>query len=419
MTLTGTVEERTAALLAGQRGETEYDYKLYRSDIRGREIEELGTVEGASVSLDNSREHTWELTVPMREAESLDIFGDWVKLVVLLRDSHYPETTGPVTWNDAGAWEDLDVSWGDTSKKTVIVERWLRFPMGLYRFDFPRGSDSPLARTYELTGKSPENLLLRDMANYGWRVNAGSYILQSVFDILIDKGIPANRIDFPVMNSVVTDVQLPTTAYFDPLQDAQGCYWLRICNTLLAAGGFYALYTDGEGRFTTQKIEDGPRAATDVTYGSEPGTERLITEEIGFEYGDEEFANRIVVYSGDPNLNPPIVGIAENWDPDSRVSYDALGYWVQPDPFVEQYIANATEATRLAKARLRVASGVDLKLSVTTVPDPRRKPRELYTLDVRREDGTRLWSGKWRVSGWTLALDLSAMSHDVIREVRL
>lgn len=392
--------ERIAAILAGKSGPIEYDYKLYRSNIRGHQLDELPALDGAAITLSNYRDHTWEITLPMPETPLLDYFKDFVKAVILLKDA--------------------------------AADEWIRFPMGLYRFFSPEGTDSPLMTTWNLVGKSPEALLLERGAHGqgGYKVAAGAGVLAAVRIILVSQGIPDARINFPT-----EDKFLATPMFFDPYQDAARCYWLRICNALLTAGGFYALYTDAEGNFTTKDIESLRDREPAVTYGTEPHTEQLITGQISWVYDDEAFANRTVVYAGDPNQGTPVTAVAElhstpitppnSWttilaDPDSRVSIEALnGRISQKDPVVLQNIISQNEAFRLARRNLRIASGLNHKLSVPTAPDPRRGPREIYDLDVRRElTGKRLYRGSWWVTGWTLPLNLGQMTHEISRFVR-
>lgn len=399
----GISKERLAALVVR---DPDYRYRLYHSDITGANLGRVPRIEGAQVSLSNYRDHTWELSLPVREAErsGIDLFGGWVKAEVLLRDPFYK--TPPLTWESNVTWES-DVTW---EGEEGFAERWLSFSLGLYRFDFPKGSDSPVERVYSLTGKSPEVLLLEDMAYGGYSVAAGAGVLATARGILLDRGIPANRIDFPPDSE---DKLLANDVFFDPYQDAAGCYWLRIVNSLLAAGGFYALYADRDGRLTTHEIEDR-LGAEDVFYGSwdTPDSEMMLTDDIGWEYSDEAFANRVVVYSGDPNEVTPVVGVAENNDPDSPISIPNIGV-VQREPVTMQTLVSEAEADKVALAQLRLATSLHLKLNLATLPDPRRKPREVYRLEARKPDGTLFWDGTWRVTNWTLPLDRGQMSHEV------
>ena len=383
---TPTEEETIRAILAGHRGEVEFDYQLWQSNVSGDERYLIESVESASVNLSNFRDHTWELGVNLLEDKNIDPFLDYVKLVVRIRSS---------------------------------LDNWIDFPMGLYRFDAPKGSDNQFFTSWDLTGRSIEAILLDNMAATGYKVASGTGVLAATRTILAAQGIPNGRINFPS-----ADVTLTTDMIFSPFQDADSCYWLRICNSLLAAGGFYALWTDGEGYFTTREIEEGNEREVAIKYlgnGAEDADgEELITGDIGWEY-DPEFWNKVVVYS-DAEANPPIVAVAQLHnlnvsapnaytyivvDEESEFAYEALGnrFLTRP-PESYQNIRSTSEARRLAKSLLKRSATKRLTLTVPTMPDPRRGPREDYSITARRSDGDEIHSGRHRVTGWTLPLDL-------------
>lgn len=373
------IPTETALLLAGAKGPPRFRYRLYRSDISGARLEEIiGVVEDATITLSNFRDHTWELSVRLRESDALDVFTDWVKAEVHLGDDDAPDG-------------------------------WQRFPMGHYRFTSPRGTRTraPNSDTLELVGRSGEGMLLEDAAYLGYLVPSESGVLATVRQILIDRGIPPERIFFPT-----DEVVLPAPVYFDAAQNATAVRWLRIANTLLASGGYVALYTDAEGNFLTQKIEAGEDSSAEVRYGSEQIYERHIIEDVSYEYDDERFANRIVVRSEDVNQIPPIVGVAENHNPSSRGSIENYGVR-QGEPFLFKTIASQEAADLIASQLLVSATGFNLKVSLSTMQDPRRGPKETYELALYRDDGTLAFDGKWSVTGWSLPLNLGAMTHEI------
>ncbi len=384
MRRTPTAAESTAALLSGKRGRPEYRYRMYRSNISGETFEELTVVEGAVVSLSNFRDHTWELKVPMKRSPAkLDVFKDYVKLVVETRD-------------------------GSTAS-------WTSFPMGLYFFASPAGTLRPTYSDWKLVGRSPEAVLALSSAYQGYSVAAGTGALAAARQILIDRGVPSGRIDFPP-----TDVTLANAMFFDPIADPEGSRWLRIVNAILNAGGFYAVYCDARGLFKTHKIEDFARKAANVSYdrswvvGVEGGP-----PEVEEAYDDERFANRVVVYSGNPSISPPWVGVAENHDPESPGSIENLGRVVQKEPIVLQSITSQAAADAVARAELAKASARARKLTLRTLPDPRRGPREVYQIDLSTSAEGVLVDGTWTVEGWKLPLDLSEMEHTVTRTVQV
>ncbi len=384
-----TEEQAEQAMLRGNFGQLEYRYRMWRSDNLSRRIQELETVEEASFSLDNLRDHTWELSLPMDAVDYFDIWGDWVRLEVEMR-------TG------AG------ISGGE-----YVINR----PFGLYFFDERGGEDAPERRRWDLGGKSPEARLMGATAHAGYSIAAGAGILASVRTILLNQGVPASMIVMPPTSS---EVVMGTTTYFDPFNNATDTRWLRICNTLLAAGGFLALFADNSGRITTRKINPSNRIQASHTYGTTPESDRMIVSEaIPYIYDDENFANRVVVYSGDPS-EAASFGVAENHDPNSHVSYERLGYWVQKEPIELPSLVSTTEAQIVAMQALRVASGMSLRLNFETIFDTRVRPRQAYGLEVFGDDGEPYYTGDvWPALNVSASLDLSAMTHEVQHGVSL
>jgi hypothetical protein len=125
------------------------------------------------------------------------------------------------------------------------------------------------------------------------------------------------------------------------------------------------------------------------------------------------------VWAGTAQGTIPVSGKAENHDPDSRVSIENYGRVVQGEPIVLENLISQAEANKVAKAALRIASGTDLKLNLSTFCDPRRGPRDRYALDVYNDAGEKLWGGRWRVTGFQMPLDFSGMSHEIYKEVKL
>jgi hypothetical protein len=156
-----------------------------------------------------------------------------------------------------------------------------------------------------------------------------------------------------------------------------------------------------------------------VAYNSSwiDGRDGALSAEVLESFEDARFANRVVVRSGDPNISPPIVSVAENHDPQSRGSIENLGRVVQKEPLVLKSVATQADADRVAGAELKKASSLARKLTFATLPDPRRGPREIYQIDLaNRKEGV-LVDGSWQVTYWTLRLDLSEMVHSVSRAV--
>lgn len=393
-----TTASKLKALLEGYRGARVWDYQLWRSNRNGEKLERLETVAGGEINVSNSRENSWELGLALRETDALNIFADYVKVVIRLYDG--------------------------------IDDYWHEFPFGLYAFRNQKGEDDTSYSEWDLTGYSLEQVLLDDMATAGYKAGFGNGCLQLVKGILTNRyGIDPQRIIFPP-----TDVTLASDIFFTPWQDAQAAHYLNICNSILAAGGFYALWTDGDGNFRTAEVETEAEASEDVRYGNGPGADALIQGRIGWEYSAENFGNVFTIYAGDSNVSPPVVGSAElhatqvpapnAWtqivvDPTSRFSIEALGYRKQAEPEMLENIVSTAVAKRLAARRLKLAAGYEKKMSINTLFDPRRGPREVYRLYIKRDNGDWLYDEKVRVDSFSVSLDFEGggMRHEVAKVV--
>lgn len=370
-------------VLAGVRGDLNARFRLFVSNISGEELGELRVVEGASVTMSNHRDNAWELSLEMLATEKLNPLTDYVKPVM-----------------------DLFV------KDRAGRERWERFPLGLYRFEVsgPSMTHLPHVSRWSLSGQSPEILLLGDTAHTGYTVVAGANILATVRSILLARGIPDSRILLPARDKALT-----TTMYFDPAKDQDSVYWLRIVNALLAAGGYYGLYTNAEGFFTTQEIKDVDARPPDMSYG-EVG-DPLIVGEVADDYKDSNFANKVVVMSTDVNTTPPIVAVAENHDPNSPASIENLGRTVIKVISLQNVISQSVADT-LAKDELSKASGRYHRVTMATIPDPRVAPRQVYDALLHNQRGHEILGGRWRVININLPLSGERMTHELARSER-
>jgi len=378
------VMDREVALLSGLRGEPEVRYRLFRSSLVGEVGEELRpAMQGAQVTLSNFRDHTWELSLIFEGELPVREDGDWARLFAEVRDG----------------------------------DEWRRYRLGLYSLTVEEDESDPVLGSWSVTGRSPEVVLAENVAYRGYRVGAGTGVLAEGREIMRSLGVPDERIVLPTQ-----DVPLNTDMWFDPFQDFSGVYYLRIVNALFNAGGFRAVYADADGRLTTEKLEDSRGEVADALYSSRSEVGGLmVTGPVRGERDRAAFANRVVVYAGDPNETTPVVGVAENHDANSPGSIENLGRVVQNEPIQVQNIVSQQEADRLALAELRRRSSMERKLSLSTFPDPRRGARETYDLDLWRDNGEPVATGLWDVIGWTWPLTSppSPMSHELSRRVAL
>ena len=348
-------------MLNGTLGQIEFRYRMFKSDNMATPIRELEKVENASFSLDNFRDHTWELSLPLDYVDYFDIWGDWVKLEVDMEAGGYTITR----------------------------------PFGQLLLHGARRGGCTAAPLLGTNG--PECGGASDGINSPcWLLGASRHgVPSNVRSILLAQDVPASMILFPPSRA---GRMLGTTLFFDPFQSSTDTRWLRICNLILAAGGFVALFADNQGRLNTRKVNPSNSIEPTITYGTNGTSDHMIvSEKIPWKIDDENFANRVVVYSGDP-AEAASYGVAENHDPNSRVSYERLGYWKQADPIELPALVSPAEAQMVALQALRAASGVNITRTFETNFDTRIKPRQAYGLEVFDDSGDAIVSGDvWTV----------------------
>jgi hypothetical protein len=347
-------------VLRGRRGTIPLTYRIVRSSPTG---EDLGPVPGViagtgSVSMSNARDHAWELRFDMKQDPRgvFDPVRDYVKI-----------------------YADIEMA-GDKES----------YPLGLYRLAKPSGVIRKSLRTWACTGFSLEDLLARHETDDPYWVPKNTDVLLRARDLIVEKaGVPAERVLFPAASAT-----LRYGVLFDPTNDSTGASWLAVINALLNAAGYYALQTDAEGNFTTEKMGSRTVLEPDVSY--DEGYERMVAGSIADDWDDDRFANKVVVRSQDVAETPPLVAKAYNRNPESLGSIDYLGRTVQKTINLQTAVSLA-EMQTMAQAELEKASGYYRKLSVSHLFDPRCfAPRRVYGLYLTDElDGNAVVDGIW------------------------
>lgn len=370
------------AYLSGRSGSIEPRVALWVSNNRGEEIKEIVLADSAGVDLNNFRDHTWELKASMRATDEYDPLTDYLKPTVDL-------------WNPN-------------------AQRYERYPMGLYQAFDPNEEILESSRRWTIQGRSPENLLAEDMSPGSYAVAKGSGILGQVRGILsVGFGVPPEMVDFPPPTMEQT---LPEDMIFDIVQDTEGCYWLNIVNSLLAAGAFRPLQTDALGRFLTRKFDAPGERPADILYGE--GGEEIVSAErpLDLTRSAEEFANKIIALSND-NAMAPIAAVAVNNNPNSRFSVPSLNGRTITKTLQLQQLVSPEAAQLIADVELARRSGVFEKLAFETPIDPRRGPHEIAEFNYVNPDGSDLMVGRFAWETWSVDLAplVGMMSHAVSR----
>jgi len=373
--------ERVATVLAGAQGRVQYRYRLYRCDLEGRPLAELGPglVYGAELRMSNYADQPWALSANLRRPLTLDPIHDHLLLAV-----------------DA----------------QVEADTWVRWTYGPFHVQGSPGRHEEHSTTLELQAYDHLVHLRQSGPTTPVSYPAGTGVLAAVRGILTTTlGYPASLVDLPA-----DDVTLATAVAWDPY-GSDDVTWLTIVNDLLAAGGFEPLTVTARGRFWTRKATDPASRPVAVHYGNGEGAERMLAAEPVEDDPDwNRFANVVIVTSEDTQQQPPIVAIAKNTNPNSPVSVQNYGAEVVKRVRAKSVVDQAS-ADALAAAQLAASTAYYRRLRITTLPDPRRDVRETYRLTVVQSDGTVVVDGIWQVTNWSMRLQDAPgeMQHEVAR----
>ena len=210
---------RVGLVLSGRRGAVRMRSRLYLTDINATKIKELPKVDSAKIDLSNYRTATWKLSPQMHAWHGFDPLSDFILATTELK----------------------------------MDGEWHEYPRGLYTFLGHSKTHHITHSEYSsLPGESLEGLLAADGPNGAYEVTKGTGILSAVRQILLDRGIPSEKIQFATR----ADKPLSTNMVFETNGEGQEETWISICNELLSSGGFYALWTDELGNFVTCNCGD-------------------------------------------------------------------------------------------------------------------------------------------------------------------
>jgi hypothetical protein len=213
----------------------------------------------------------------------------------------------------------------------------------------------------------------------------------------------------------ITRHRIPASSYVSTkaVSWPPGTSRLRRVNDRLMMAGYYTICFDRHGIAMSLPYNDLSDVEPAVVYSTAEGT-RLVPP-TSDEPDSTGICNRVVVVGTDPS-QPPIYAVRENTDPLSPVSFDNLGgIWLSVTREVSQ-LQDQAAADALAEEMLRNGASYLRHITLQTLPDPYRQPREVYQLDISNSAGV-VADGKWRCSGWTLSLDWASpvMVHEIAR----
>jgi len=285
---------------------------------------------------------------------------------------------------------------------------WHRTRVGFFHLSVPGNEYNPgVQRPFQVgdTVRGVTTVAMSDLTIHlvesttiePYTVSSGTNYITAVQSILDDKNLNHSLPS--------TDKVLPNDKTWDA-----GIPWIRIVNDLLKGAGFYSIWTDTKGVFTSRRLDDLSSRTPDVTYTDED----FIIPPVNEEFETTRFANQVIVIGSDPNWEP-VSAVVTNDDPDSSISTVTLGRTITKVMSVDE-VADESTAQELAQRELEQSASLYQRVIINSHPDPRRRAREVYSVTIPG-----LYEGqKFRVRNWSMDLTSGIpMTHTLSRVERV
>lgn len=183
-------------------------------------------------------------------------------------------------------------------------------PWGVYIFASPR-QVSGIVDRYDAELLTKVALIDQDQVAEAWSLPSGSPIIPAVVSLIESTG---------EMRIAATESSAVTSA---SIAFPAGTSKLTIINDLLTSADYTALWADGTGQFRVEPTIS-PRDRP-IAYTFAEGPLSIHKPDWDREQDLMSIPNRVIVVSQGNQDEPPIVGVAENNDPDSPYSIPSRG----------------------------------------------------------------------------------------------
>jgi hypothetical protein len=137
---------------------------------------------------------------------------------------------------------------------------------------------------------------------------------------------------------------------------------LSVVNDLLNAANYWSLNADPLGWLTSAPYQAPETRGVDWFFSDDPSGGGLYLD--GWDY-DQDFSqapNRLIAIQKVDGEDPPLVAIAEDTNPESKLSFPGRGRWVAKTETVEAPDQDTLD--QIAARRLREAQSVAITLTV-------------------------------------------------------
>lgn len=272
-------------------------------------------------------------------------------------------TGGSLTWSAGSAVKvggQIDVTDVDgIDWLTARVQIWRRvgdveWSRGIYIPSAPQERWRMGRRSWQVDLLGKLSLVEKDEIP-GWlTIPAGVNIVDTVLDLLGNAGHTRTRIP-------ATSSELRTSLTYEA-----GTKLLTIINELLGAAGYWGLTADPDGAFASDPYV---RPASRPIRYTLTDTNGIYLDDFTRDRDVYSIPNRVVLVSQSTAEDPPLVGVAENTDPDNPFSIPARGQViVHQETGLE--VADQSVIDELARKKLIERSSVTASLSIQHAPLP-------------------------------------------------
>jgi hypothetical protein len=268
-----------------------------------------------------------------------------------------------------------DVDWMSHRVRATFHDGELSWPVGTFLLTSPtEGHDDNLGVvSYSVGLLTKMNVLAEDTVEDRYSVAAGTQVVPRVVSLIKSAG--ESRI-------AATD---STSTLTSGLTWEAGTSKLTIINDLLQAIGYWSLWCDGSGLFRVEPYVNPADRPVSLTF--EHGEASIHFPDWEKEQNLSDVPNMFIAKGQGDEVDPPLVGVATNENPESPFSFQARGRWITA---VEEGVEGDSQGVfdAYAAQKLREAMAPVSRLTVRHAMVP-LEPNQLVEF-VPRDGGRRL-----------------------------
>lgn len=331
---------------------------IYRADRYGRLVERIPTrypVQGA-ISFNENTKVKRSLSLTVNDPHVFQAYNDFLVPVVTLTDA-----SGEAETRKMGHFVTLQ----------------------------PSSELTPGRYSGSIEAKGIEYLLQLDTIGGGLSVPAGTDTGAAARAVAEESGFNPSQIAIPD-----TGYLLPEEKYIEP-----GMTRLDAINELLNAGGWYAVWSNGDGVIRTGPWQDLVTAMASTRYSTHEGRIRVVGS-VKEAPDATRLANRITVRNIAPE-QVPIFGTKEVTNRDHPLHRDRIGV-VIAETIDDPDVKTTEDAEARASSILSERASYYRKQTVTTVIDLSADAHEIIDLDIQDENAD--VAGRWWRQAWSVHL---------------